>query len=501
MFLTGLVIRNRMKGPHLAACAALCGAIIGVGIGFRVDVLIAMPPFLAALFLLAPGKLRKTFAARTIAATAFCAVFLVTAWPILTQLGEGGNKSHPVLLGFMAPYSQRLGVGGTVYELGHKYADIEPLTIVNAYGRYRDAEAAPIMYESPVYEGLAGEYTRAFVRVFPADVAIRAYAAILRILDELHAGPDHLAPPGITNAFVIALYRLRLFAEQHALTHVRYVAIVALGLLAARSLRLSFATLALLAYFAGYSAVQFGTRNCFHLEVIRLWVVGFAASAVLSQLVARTAPGRVSLRELLHEAKAARFPAARRIAIFVITTTLAAALPLWGLRRYQNAQVSGLLRGYIEASRTPVAYRKTALGDEHILLQGGGVGAADVPWRSDEPYFESQFLLAEFTPAANDRTMTIRYRSDCFETDLTYDATIPAHPDGVTRVFFPVYAGHWLDYAPQWTLFEGIELSESGLTSLSGLYRLQPPTDSPLILHAVLPPGWESMDHFQRLTR
>ena len=216
--------------------------------------------------------------------------------------------------------------------------------------------------------------------------------------------------------------------------------------------------------------------------------------------VAERAPGRL-LGELFHNARATHFPAARRIAVFALAATLVATVPLWGLRRYQNTLVRRLLQGYVGAPREPVAWETTPSDDGHVLLRGDGVGAAAVPWRPDEPFFENQFLLAEFAPAANDHTMTIRYRSNCFETDLTSYVTVPARADGITRVFFPVYAGHWLDYAPQWTLLEGIELSKSDLESLAGLYRVQPPTDCPLVLHAVLPPGWESEDHFQRLIR
>ncbi len=505
VFLTGLLARRSLKPRALALASAVCAAAIGIGIGFRIDVLICIPPFVAMLLFFLPRENRPRWRVRFAALAVFAATFIVSAWPILSVLGESGNKAHPALLGLMDPFSQRLGVGGVDYTLGHKYLDIESLALVNAYARHLDPQAPALMYETPAFERAADPYLRLIATTFPADLAIRAYAAVLRVLDELRAGPDHYLPSGVSNRAVVAAYKARLLVERYALGHTRYLALIALAALAMRNLRLAFAALGMTLYFAGYSAVQFGSRNVFHLEVIPLWITGLAACYAWT--CARGAWRGGLIRKRIADLRANPGIMLRPVARLGLFTAISAALvfvPLYGLRAWQDARVLRLLQSYDNAARTPVAVKTTPLDNEKVLIQGtDDVGKDALPWPTTETRFASDFLMAEFANGPRAIPVRVAYTSDCFETDLTWDAVIhpQTSPDGITRLYFPVYYGSWTEYLPQWTCFRGVELQEVDQPAFRGLFRLESPDQFPIRLCASLTSDWQTRPRHERLTR
>lgn len=493
VFLTGCLVRFPMSRRGVWIICALCGLVIGIGVGFRVDVLIAAPPLALACLFLLPKEGTCSMPARVGALGVFAVAFVVAAFPILTQLGEGGNKSHPTLLGFMEPYSQRLGVGGAPYQFGNHYLDTEALTIVNAFGRPSNTRLDAFIYEKPRYERTADALLTRFVRTFPADVLIRAYAAVLRVLDELRGGARP-GPPGVTSGAVLALYRARQFVEGHVLVYTRYMVLAALCLIAGRRLMLGFGVLLATLYFAGYSAVQYGSRNCFHLEVIPWWFTGFMIAHVVPALQSAWASRRdprAHLRTLVANAAGP----AKRVAIFAMTATLGLCLPLWGLRWYQEARVKALFSAYEAAPRLPVAWEARPGDDGTDLLVPAGI-----PECPAGESFEWQMLVAEVAPCDRALTMRVRYASDCRESDISWETTL-APADAVTTVFIPIYAGHWTEYAPQWTCFTGLQIAHEDLPCLTGLFRADESADFPLLVKAVLPTHWESMPLCQRLTR
>ena len=88
------------------------GLILGIGYGFRTDLLIDIPPFLITMVLFMPGGLLRNLPVK-IAAIGLCAAgFIAAGWPIITSVvGSGGCQWHPFLVGFTAPFAS-LGVSG-----------------------------------------------------------------------------------------------------------------------------------------------------------------------------------------------------------------------------------------------------------------------------------------------------------------------------------------------------------------------------------------------------
>lgn len=95
VFLTGLLLKRTLSRKGLLVCCAFCGAVIGVGLGFRVDVLACVPVFVFVLWFLLPKENAVTWRARLAGTLFFVTGFLLASWPVVTQLGSGANKSHP----------------------------------------------------------------------------------------------------------------------------------------------------------------------------------------------------------------------------------------------------------------------------------------------------------------------------------------------------------------------------------------------------------------------
>ncbi len=122
LILAALVLRP-FTPRRLLVLAACYGAALGIGFGFRNDLLIAALPFVVTVVAFLPVPFRQHAAAKA-AALAVCAVtFTACAWPIITAYRSGSNSGHVALLGLMTYFDKPLGVTRSVYDWGAPYDD------------------------------------------------------------------------------------------------------------------------------------------------------------------------------------------------------------------------------------------------------------------------------------------------------------------------------------------------------------------------------------------
>jgi hypothetical protein len=99
-FILGLIlIMARMAmGPvtrrRLLCHAAAFGLVLGVGFGFRNDLLISVPPFAAAILFCLPDRVLDHLRLKMTAVALAAATFTIVAWPILTAYREGSNTGR-----------------------------------------------------------------------------------------------------------------------------------------------------------------------------------------------------------------------------------------------------------------------------------------------------------------------------------------------------------------------------------------------------------------------
>jgi len=120
--LASLVMRPKSWRDTLAF-AALFGAVVGFGYGFRTDLLIMAPFGVVVIALFLPGSYREHWKRNIAAAVVALAAFLIVATPPLRGLSTGGCQFHYSLLGLTTPRTNDLAVMNANYAFGDVFFD------------------------------------------------------------------------------------------------------------------------------------------------------------------------------------------------------------------------------------------------------------------------------------------------------------------------------------------------------------------------------------------
>lgn len=496
LFLMGLLVSRPLGRKTRLALCATGGALLGLGLGFRMDVSMALPAFLVMILLFQPGTLRATWRERLGGVVLLVAAFLAVGAPIVSLFGYA--QSHWFLMGQAEIYDARLGVGGVPYQVVHRYYDAEPRALLQAHHVQQTGEVAHYGY-TPEYDAVGRDYLHRYLSFFPADQPVRALAAVWRTIDEMGPGTETETPRGIENAFLGRLYRAHMLLLRVLLRCARYAAPLALLLLLMRSPRLGLGALFLLLYFAGHSAIQFASRHNFYMQFVALWAVSFllyhAAAALPGAMACLRTPGqfRARLAEL-------RWPCLRA-GLLAIAVTAAAVLSVAGLRAIQVPRARGLIETYENAALTPVPVVPETVEKGETLLKPAEAILPPIPASPEIPAFSYAVFMAEFDTTQGEVPFFVRYNGNVPDAAITWGNTLPKTEGGPTRVYFPVYNVVWNDPQRPWTQFEGIQLTADQASRLLRVARVTNPRELPMLLTLTLPPDWRTRSLFQHFVR
>jgi hypothetical protein len=466
------MVRRPLRPRALLALAVLYGAVLGIGYGFRTDLLADIPPFVITLVLFLPDgvfrRLRLKAAALVLAATAFVGA----AWPALHYVvTSGGCQWHVVLLGLSTPFNDELGIRPAFYQWLPAYSDALTYTAVNSFW---DRTRAPetIQYCSPEYDKASAAYLTAIVTRFPADMLTRALASVRRIVElpyAWRAAPlPGLAPP---------LYAVRgviLAVLARAAVPIAWAAVIVLG---ASSLRLGLFALFFLVYFAGYPALQFATRHYFHLEFIGWWALAFLGWRGVLALRGRGAGTPVTRAE---------WRAFGRGALrFAVIAAALVMVPAATLRAYQGRQVDSLTRTLLDAPRVPLAL--TTGPDGHQLVLAGGTIAGVDP--AVDP-MRTAYLDIHIDLRACPAGVSLRLLYDRSRPEFDFSGPIVATPPETVpdRVLVPVYR-----------YFRGLDPGAAPPACISDVERLAGVQGLPLLPVLTLPADWRALPFRQSI--
>ncbi|MCC6487679.1 MAG: hypothetical protein IT364_09280 [Candidatus Hydrogenedentes bacterium] len=108
----GYLVKCDLRWRSRFALAAALGVLLGVGLGFRKDVVICVPAGILTLALLIPGNPWHEKWKRLGAIGLLMTGFLAAGWPMLRGMQEkGGTTSHVLILGLKEPFDEALGIG------------------------------------------------------------------------------------------------------------------------------------------------------------------------------------------------------------------------------------------------------------------------------------------------------------------------------------------------------------------------------------------------------
>ena len=135
ILIMGIAVLHRMHPRRVISWSVAAGAVLGLGTGFRTDVMIALLPFAITLAILVPPTVPVRV--RVAAIAAFLAAFVVVAFPALRRLSQGGNNGHVTLLGLVSEFDGPLRIEPSVYRFGGRYVDSLAFVTIDSYAGCR----------------------------------------------------------------------------------------------------------------------------------------------------------------------------------------------------------------------------------------------------------------------------------------------------------------------------------------------------------------------------
>ncbi len=443
LYLSALLAATPRSLRSLFGLAAALGLLLGFGLGFRQDAMIAVSPALAAA-LLARGSAPLRWWMRPALPAVLLAAFFAAGTPILRaiNLDEGAVSSHTLFQGLSVETESSLDFSGASYSLLPKPDDNLVHSVVNTYAR-RHGDSAPMdNYLSPAY-GRAGR--RMFLEVareFPADLIDRSYAAVAAVFRVPNELPRQMVyAKGMDNDWMRGLVRLYTPVAAHFERWGLIYAVLALVLIGAYDLRGALVATFALLYFGGYTSLLFQYRHAFHLTFMPWWAAAF--------LLAAAGRGFTALARWLRgrRAKAAFTlrPAALRIVqagAFAVIVAAALALPLVAARAWQHARVGRMVQSCAKAPLEALeTTRDTAGGRVMIQPVHRPKGLEDSETR---PTMEAswEYLAVEIDTGGKLIPVTVEYDRQVSGNNFTHTVKVEPPPEGnggTVKFYFPVY--------------------------------------------------------------
>lgn len=264
------MVGRPITGRRLVLLAAVSGVCQGLGLGFRMDLLIIGAVVVLAIALAEPTGTKK-WQAKLLALIALAGGFVGSGLPILRATADGNNGYHVILLGQTRPFDVALDVSAPVYSWSHFYHDWYQTALIEDFAERVQGEPKP-RFATPAYDGASRALFLAQVLTFPGDFVRRAYSSIEQVLETPFV-PGLVGPAWITSSSAGVSWRETFFLRRSmwssrlAGTGLWWTAAL-LVLVTRRDLRRGVWLAGCIAFVAGLPALQFNIRHYFHLEIL-----------------------------------------------------------------------------------------------------------------------------------------------------------------------------------------------------------------------------------------
>lgn len=480
VFILGVLVMRPMRRTATIAMAAAYGVCVGIGYGFRGDLIVMVPFGAAVALLLLPGPYRRHAFRNLLAAVVLLGTFLVTAWPVISGLKLGGCQYHFSMLGLTDPLTTELRLENPVYRFSEHMTDTFADLKTGDYAARVLGMPAPLLC-TPAYDTASRPLYFDLLRMFPADVVVRAYASVLMILRVGLTLPAMMLPmaPFPDSGVMTAVYRLLNVVSSPISALGVFATAAAIAAAFAASVRLGLALTVFVLFLAGYPSIRFDERHWFHLRFIPWWAVALVAT--------RLWQWRAQPFERAHLWRGAA-------ALAVLVVAMAAALGL--IRTVQSGRVEGLLQSYLDAPAEPLATTVT------------GPATVQVAWQPREdaapPFHRGSDMIAVTLDAsacagAADLAIAAVYDAHVPSHDLTTTLTVPRPAVGAepTRVFIPVFLQGLEDRTE--LRFTGLRIAGAPAACIGRVARLARDPKIPVWVDAQLAADWRDRPLYQSM--
>lgn len=244
IFLLFVFVQGPLSKAKRFLLAIAVGVVVGIGYGFRGDLIVVVPFAVLVFFFLHPDGLKRNLLQRLGLILIFITGFVIVASPILQANGSMGSCTwHFILGGFADSFTETLGLQRSLYSWLFEANDRSIIFTALSYGeRILGLPGMPVC--SLNYDQASRAAGIQFFASFPADFYRRFLAVIPAVLNERD------------------LFGLNL-----------YVIFSAFFVLWLQSVRRALFFLFVVVYFCGYMFIQFQPRHYFYLELILWWSI------------------------------------------------------------------------------------------------------------------------------------------------------------------------------------------------------------------------------------
>lgn len=460
LFLTRLITGPPLQKRTYRMLAATMGGVIGIGIGFRQDMTVCLPPILLGLLFCplqsSAGRLVRA-RNRAVAIVLSLSTFLLVGLPIVVaELQTGTRSADQVVAGLADAWARPLGVENGSYNVLYTTTDSAYMVMRTSYARRVCHMEGLVDSGSPTSERMALHFLWGAACTFPADFLVRGYAAVLWVLRGCPAPVD--IPPGACDPFLAACGL--------------YVGIAALAGISCCGPGRAAALLLSLLYFGAYPSLEFAYRHAFHLVFVPILLIASVLSLAVrawhtAREACRQAPRGAKLRALIVSCGLGM----RRVAIWVPVLLFILLGPLAVARSVQYFQVGRLMDKCASAPAIPIETRTTVI-DRTVLFRVKEPGPF-LPIAMTGCNFTTRYLMAAITGKV--KRIGLNYDADpAGDNLLSSDVAInvPGASDTEpVRYFFPVYEFCPSAFSP-WVRFSGISLALEDGAEFHGLYEV-----------------------------
>lgn len=450
--LCGLLLRRDGQGKPLRIPALALGLVVGIGIGFKADLMAAVPLALITTTLFVRGT--SSAPSRKLEAT-WCVVLGIAAgsagvlWRTLG--GETGSLLAVQFLGGLAWTTEGQHAVNPLYDYGLAFDDSHITVLINSYAQRVLGATQPMHFLSREMQQASTQLLWDIWSTFPGDFVLRVIAATLRVL-QLNGYGLPLAVAGLFAVF-------------------------------ARSPRAGWFVAVATVYLSAYVSLVFQRRHFYHLEFISWGLSGAVIQALL--MPHRWAPVRITAGERWRQIGGRALTAA--IPLLVIAAGALAVLT--AARTYQEGAVLRLVDGHIRAAREPRGTRSTSTPAGETLVRIDGVSADDQQvWRADQmagDYAAISFACWEAAPIE----VAAKYRPPGQGWDRTFRIPCGA-PGQSSTLMLPIYQ-YGFTYR-----FEGLMMSDRAAAALRSVSLVTAGDQPRLWLPLRLPEDWQTRSRF-----
>jgi len=500
ILILGGLVRWGVRRVEIISLSAVFGVVTGIGLGFRQDILICIPPLIMTLFFFLPCGVKSNISAKL--GGLFLSFILIglLGWGPLFSMGHGQNAWHVSLMGLAPNFTESLGLKESIYQWIANHDDKTIQSMASIYSYNKDLVYAFVSTQP--YDKITGAYFFEFVKLFPADLLTRVFGSFANIINLSFVSPTYPSPGNESALEVVYRGRQNLIAP--FMNWGLWVVVLALLLQSAHKIRFAIFSALFLFYFSAVQTLQFHVRHYFYLEFVFWWSLGFliyhswvsVRGPIKSIFLARKENVLWSTilwpkgRWLVLLSRPLKFGG---IALLIIMGSI------YGLREYQEAVLKEIFSTYAKAEMVPLKWQVISLAknSNHVKVQG--LFAKDSLWpRQNNIAYGFQYLVAEFFPqcesSKKSETVSVKFvlgREDgLMELVKNYTVIVPAKKMEPTRLYYPVHS--WSDARGSFT-FKGLTLSDKDVPCLKGIYKVKKPLSlSPVNVLLTLPPDWEN---------